>query len=289
MKDGIYTQDSVTIPAGATIQPDTGARPVVVHSDGSPPGVQFGAGCSVSGIWFGGTKFADENGRIISFLEGGGANVQGNTFWGYSQGMGGNVGSGNTIKQNRFVNCGFGGLYHDIYCSNSGNTEISEGIHVGGAGYKIHLYHNPEGLTIRSNFMANSSNSDMAIQQGNDTIDHNILWGTVAVTYWNAGGCTFDKNIFGPDRIAFADVTQSENTADGNVFCNGQTTFGTNPQTWDTAAIATNLGKTKAQMDTAKSNLVSKFQQTTAQIYADATIEADFAVLKAVIDTWKVS
>jgi hypothetical protein len=56
---------------------------------------------------------------------------------------------------------------------------------------------------------------------------------------------------------------------------------------WGAAAIATNLGHTKAAIDTAISNLITKFGQTTAQIYADATIEADFAVLKDCIDAWK--
>jgi hypothetical protein len=291
MNDGIYTQDAMMIPAGVTAQPVDGARPIVVHSDGSPPTVEFGAGCSVTGIWFGGTKFADENGRIIAFLTGGGANVEGCTFWGYSQGMGGWVGSSNLITKNRFVDCGYGGLQHDIYCSNSGDTQISEGIHIGGAGYKIHLYHNPEGLTIRANFMAASADSDMAIQQGNDTITHNILWGPVTASYWNADNCVFSKNIFGADRSPFTDITDGDptNTADGNVFCNGQTPFGTNPQTWDEAAIATNLGKTKAQIDAAISALETAFGQTVQQIHDDATIESNFAVLKAVIDTWKVA
>ncbi|HLE91769.1 MAG TPA: right-handed parallel beta-helix repeat-containing protein [Anaerolineales bacterium] len=287
MLDGIYTQDTMTVPSGVNVQAVAGSRPVVIHSDGSPPGLQFGAGCSVTGVWFGGTKFADENGRIINFLSGGGATVDGCTFFGYSQGMGGWVGSSNLITKNRFVNCGYDGLWHDIYCSNSGNTEISEGIHVGGAGYKIHLYNNPEGLTIRANFMGGSTVSDMAIQQGNDTIANNILWGEVVASYWNAENCIFSKNIFGPDRAYFTDVS-SNNTADGNVFCNGQTPFGTNPQTWDAAAIATNLGKTKSEIDMAISTLIAAFSQTVQQIHDDAMIETHFATLKAVIDAWKL-
>lgn len=290
MMDGIYTQDTLTIPTGVSVRAVGGAHPVVVHSDGSPPRLQFSAGCSVTGVWFGGTKFADENGRIISFLEGGGVTVEGCTFWGYSQAMGGWVGSSNLIKQNRFVNCGYGGLHHDIYCSNSGDTEISEGIHVGGAGYKIHLYHNPEGLTIHANFMANSSISDMAIQQGNDTITNNILWGTVTASYWNADNCIFTKNIFGIDRAPFTDITAGDptNTVDGNVFCNGQTPFGANPEIWDTAAIATNLGKTKVQIDTAITSLISAFEQTVQQIHDSTTIETHFATLKSVVDAWKL-
>jgi hypothetical protein len=286
MMDGVYTLDTMTVKSGVTVRPIAGARPVVVHSDGSPPAVEFGAGCSVTGIWFGGTKFPDESGRIISFLTGGNATIQDCTFWGYSQGMGGFVGSSNLITRDRFVNCGYGGLYHDIYCSNSGDTEISEGIHIGGAGYKIHLFHDPEGLTIRANLMADSSGSDMAIQQGNDIIANNILWGPVSVSYWNAGGCTFSKNIFGPDRADFTDVSVT-NTADGNVFCNGQTPFGTNPQTWDDAAITTNLGKSAAQIDAAISALETAFGGTVQQIHDNATIEAHFATLKSVIDTWK--
>lgn len=297
--DGIYTADSVTFGIddtirGTTFRANTGARPIITKADGYPPAISIKNKTTVSGIWFGGTKYSSEVGSIITVKEN--STIENCTFWGYSQCIGGGSGYGSLYTKNRFVNCGFGTLYHDIYISNSTtiplNDVISENIHIGGDGYKIHLYHDPHGCTVHANFTASLtpfSNGDIAIQHDNHTVTNNILWGGVKVSYFNGGSNTFDKNIIGPNRAEFPDYVTQWNTASGNVFCNGQTTWGASPQVWDAAAIATNLGKTKAQIDTAVSNLITKFGQTTAQIYADATIEDDFAVIRSVIDKWKVT
>ena len=272
-----------SLPAKSTAR--STQRAIITGSDGYPPQINLNEKSVLSGIWFGGTKYPSEVGNFLNILDLN-ATITECTFWGYSDCIAGNVGKNSVISKNRFVNCGYGGLYHDIYCSGGTAGTISEGIHVGGSGYKIQLFHSPVGITIHANFMAGSLNGDMAIQEGYDVITNNILWGP-SVQYWNAGNCQFDKNIFGVDRQAFYDVTLEGNIADGNVFCNGQTTFGTNPQTWNTAAITANLGHTKAEIDTAISNLISKFGQTTQQIHDDATIETDFTVLRDVINAWK--
>lgn len=284
--DGIYTvSETLVIPPITVIGI---GRPIITHSDGYPPAVSIKNKANISGIWFGGNKFPDENGRVI-FI-GQDVIVQNCTFWGYSQCLTpGSSGARDIYLKNRFVNCGYLDHYHDLYISNGSDTydQIRENIHVGGGGFKIHLYHNPEQVIIRGNFMGGCTHSDLAVQQGYHTISNNILWNAV-VSYWNAENCVFDKNIIGPDRTAFFNVTrQAGNTANGNVFCNGQLPFGSNPQIWDEAAIVMNLGYTSTDIDTAVGSLISKFGKTMRQIHDDVTIEDDFSVLRGVIDTWK--
>lgn len=292
LRDGVYTLDSFTVGQsgtlrGCTIAPAPGARPVIVGSDGYPPAVDAKSGVKVKDLWFLGAKYQNAGARVVNI--GNGSTFEGCTFSGYGQCIAEGSGYNNLYLRNRFVNCGYGTLYHDIYISNASapvGSTVQENIHVGGQAYKIHLYHDPVDVKIIANFMAGSSHSDLAVQYGSHLVKNNILWGVCAVSYWNAQSCIFNKNIMGPDRIAFSDPTQG-NTVDGNVYCNGQTAYGTNPQTWNTAAIQTNLGYTKAQIDTAVSNLITKFQQTPQQIHDDLTIESDFAVLRGVIDAWK--
>jgi hypothetical protein len=293
LKAGIYSMDTaVVINPSNVVSNVLGERAIVTRSDGLPPTLQIYSGANLSNIWFGGTRDTEDSGRFIDFMDGN-ATVTGCTFFGYANGMVGHIEENDLVKQNRFVNCGLGGLIHDIYVSgppsdSSHGSTIQENIHVGGQGYKIQLYHEPKWIKVLGNFMSNSSCGDLAIQQGDDVISNNILWGNVVYSYWNAINCTFHRNIMGPHRIPFTDVS-SNNTADSNVFCNGQTVFGTNPHTWTDADILTNLGASKTAIDTAISNLISKFGQTTAQILADSTIESDFAVLKGVVDAWNAS
>lgn len=289
LHDGIYAMDSLTLAHPEkefTIQADTGARPVITGTDGYPPSLSVGINHKIKNIWLGGNKFPDENSRVCQI--GNGSTVEGCTFWGYSNGfIEGGTAHHNLYYKNRFVNCGFGTLYHDIYIATGTACfdQVIENIHIGGEGYKIHLYHELTNVTVHANFMSNSTCSDLAVQQGDDIISNNILWGNVAYSYWNASNCLVNKNIIGADRIPFS--ISAENNTNGNVFCNGQDTFGANPAVWDSSAIAANLGYTKAQIDTAISNLITKFAQTTAQVYVDATVEADFAVLRGVINNWK--
>ena len=292
LRDGVYTMDVVTINSNNIVSNAPSERPVITNSSGLPPRVVINAGANISGVWFGGTKDTEDSTRSIDFIDGSSV-VAGCTFFGYSNGMVGHVEQENLIKQNRFVNCGLGDLIHDIYVSgppsNSqcGST-IKENIHLGGAGYKLQLYHEPTWITIHANFYSNSNTGDMAIQQGDDTITNNILWDcNSAYQYWNAGSCVFNKNIIGPSRVAFTDVTTESNSADGNVFCNGQTAFGTNSHTWTDTDIASNLGYNTATINSAVSDLITRFGNSVATIQADATIETDFAVLKSVVDAWK--
>jgi hypothetical protein len=288
---GVYTYDAINfdIPGTCTVTGPSSGKAIITASDGYPPSINIGSGVIVNNIWFGGTKFADSGSRFVSLYDY--ASMTNCTLWGYGQCTGGGGTKYRTYSKNRFVNCGYGTLYHDIYISAANvNTHdnISEGIHVGGAGYKIQCYHSPYGVTVHANFMGGSTH-DLAIQgSGGDTITNNILWESTS-TYWNASNCTFNKNIMGLNRFAFSDVTTAGigNTATGNVFCNGQTTFGSSPQVWNGAAVLANLGESQASVDTAVSNLETKFANNAATVYADATIETDFAVLRTVVDSWK--
>ena len=292
VKEGLYALEAkLNLGIGTKVTNYDGGFVLVTNADGYPPDIELATGAVMSGLWCGGVKVpAEDFGRFVDMPTG--STVKNCTFWGYADCI--HPKPDVTITRNRFVNCGWGVYSHDIYVSSGimETTKIIENIHLGGEGYKIHLYHEPEGITVHANFMAASAVSDLAVQEGHDTVTNNILWGPVAASYWNAHECQFNRNIFGVDRAAFADVTSEEgqsNPADGNVFCNGQTPFGTNAQVWDADDIAANLGHTKGEIDAAIASLVTAFTTLApADLYTfHAGVDADFAVIETVIDAWK--
>jgi hypothetical protein len=299
--DGIYTDDSVVLGktgVSLTIQADTGARPVFVHSDGQPPEVDRKSNTTVTDLWFGGTK----PGAVLgskAVQNGSGGGFTDCTFWGYIQGIiNGSDAHGNIYRRNRFVNCGYQNLHHPLYIANMNSSLPEHGvlseenIMVGSEGYSVHYYHEPAYGLAQYNFMGDCRDG-LALQgdeSGPVSGNRNIIWGATGSTLYNicaSGNC--DHNVFHgcPQPSTPGGTINETRTFDNNYF-HGVVTNGSNPITWQDADVSANFGKTPAQIDAAISALETAFAGTVQQIHDSATIEPHFATLKAVIDTWKL-
>lgn len=320
MQDGVYTRDTVTVLASVTLQAAEGARPVIVHSDGRPPAVSLWAGCTVSGIWFGGAKQAADR----PFQMADNCTVTGNTFFGYYGGIveGGHV--NNLYQNNRFVNCGTGGLFHDIYISGDSSSRIYDNIHIGGQGYKIHLWHSAAHADVQGNFCADGY-YEMVLQSTTSQAIDNIFWNhTPPASSWltvflQKG--TFTHNLFGHETFGtgkwdtqmnggdddlgltvdslglIGDAYEDTTTWPGNTVTVGPFVGeghvlpapGTNYTHYALTDLPTLLGYSEAQIDAAIAALEESFAASVATIQADATIEGNFAILRACVDAWKVA
>jgi hypothetical protein len=299
--DGTYTDDTVTLGktgVSLTIQADTGARPVFVHSDGEPPAVDRKSNTTVIGLWFGGARPASDVGSRTA-VNGAGGGFTDCTFFNYINGVqNGSDAHGNIYRRNRFVNCGSGAFYHPLYIANMNSilpehgVLSEENIMVGCEGFSVHYYHEPAYGLAQYNFIGDAQDG-LALQgdeSGPVSGNRNIIWGATGSTLYNictTGNC--DHNVFHgcPQPPTPGGTINESRTFDNNYF-HGVTTNGSNPVTWQDADVETNFGKTPAQIDTAISALETAFGGTVQQIHDSATIETHFATLKAVIDTWKL-
>lgn len=301
--DGVYTQDIVTVLAGVTMQAAPGARPIIVHSDGKAPRVYLNANAIIDGVWFGGAKQTGDRPLTLN----NGAKVQNCTFFGYygcvSEG-------GNTNHQflnNRFVNCGSGSFFHDIYISEGHAADgcIIEGnIHIGGEGYKLHLFNGvnstyPSNVQATGNFYA-SGQWGQAVYGTSHSITKNIIWSVAQtgsqITATLDANATFDwsQNVIGLNTAdRFFGTPSVGRTIDNNCIVDGAPAevagdnIGINSHIWQESDIVANLGNSSANIDAAISALESSFAQTVQQIHDDAGIEGNFTTIKNVIDTWK--
>lgn len=293
LMDGIYTKDTLNTPSGITMQADTGARPIIVHSDGKPPAVNRSAGTTLTGLWFGGTRPANEVGsRTITNGAGGGFTDC--TFFGYINCIqNGSDAHGNIYRRNRFVNCGYGTYYHPLYIANMNSDEEADGvlseenIMVGCEGFSVHYYHEPAYGLAQYNFIGDGRYG-LALQgdgSGPVSGNRNIIWTVSNSPLYDIctlGSC--DNNVF---RGCSQPGASTGGTFDGNFFVDPVPTAGTNPVVWDEDDIVSNFGDSSANIDAAIAVLETSFAASVATIQADSTIEANFATLKAVIDTWK--
>lgn len=322
MLDGVYTKDIIDIPDYSKLRADVGARPIIMRSDGYPPAVNVGASCVVGGVWFGGMRYTSEGTPVIQVQHD--ATIQNCTFFGYYQGISEGAGYNNTYQYNRFVSCGGGGLYHDIYISSDSHANILDNIFLGGEGYKIHLWHAAANATVTGNFCAECY-YELVTQHQTNVVQDNVFWNHTAPTQaWltvNLSAGLFTHNLFGRrtfgtgkwdtqmnggaddlgltvDRCGLiGDRYQDTTTWPGYTVnvgpYNGEGHVlpapGTNYTHYAVTDLPALLGYSEAEIDTAVSNLITKFGQTTQQIHDDAEIETYFATLKAVIDAWKLA
>lgn len=305
MMDGVYTLDTVTVSAGVTMQADTGARPVIVHSDGKAPQVHLNANATIDGVWFGGTKQTENRPLTLN----NGATVKNCTFFGYYGCVSEGGNTNHLFEDNNFVNCGDGSLFHDLYISNNhaaGGCIIRGNVHIGGEGYKLHLYNGvnaayPSNVQATGNFYA-AGQWGQAVYGSGHTVTKNVIWSVSQagsqITATLDISSTFDwsENVIGLETAARFFGTPSEGrTIDNNCIVDGAPAdvagddIGTNPHVWQEADIAANLGKSSAQINAAISALETSFAGTVQQIHDDATIEGNFAILRAVVDAWKAT
>lgn len=273
-------------------------RPVFAHADGEPPGIKIPDYSKVSGIWFGGSRPAsDEGSRTIVF--GQNSIMEGCTLFNYINGLQlGSDAHGNALRRNRLVRCGYQNLSHPIYVANLNSSLPEHGvlseenIMVASEGYSIHYYHQPSYGLAKYNFMGDCRYG-MALQ--GDLVgpsgEYNIIWSVsqAPLFYSIVAGCC-DNNLWHNLSGAPNPGTLSQDvTFDSNRFTNADHVAGTNPVTWQESDVQSNLGDSSANIDAAIAALDTAFQQTVQQIHDDDTIEAHFATLRAVIDTWKAN
>lgn len=298
LMDGIYSQDTVTLRSGVTMLPATGARPVIVHSDGEAPAVILGNGCTLSGIWFGGVNGSTDR----AFQLGDNCRVISNTFFNWYEVVAEGGHTRNIYQNNRFVNCGTGSLYHDMYISEGHAVDaclIQGNIHIGGQGYKSHLFNSVNGAYPSNVKLLNNFYGDVqwgqAIYGTGHSVTKNIIWSVTGIIATLAGSdFTWSQNVIGLDTTTRLFMHPENNqTEDGNCFVSGSVALsypdyrGTNPVVWQESDVVANLGNSSTNIDAAIAALESAFTQTVQQIHDDSTIETHFATIKAVIDTWK--
>lgn len=295
MLDGVYILDVLNAQANVDISAVAGARPIVVHSDGGPPAVSIGSNCEVSGIWFGGLRPASDVGAR-TIVMGQNSVVRDCTLFNYINGIqNGDNAHGNIYRRNRFVVCGYGAFYHPLYVANMNSSQQSDGvlseenIMVGCEGFSVHYYHEPAYGVAQYNFIGDAQ--DGLAVQGDDSGpvsgNRNIIWtasGSPLYDIVSSGNC--NNNVW---RGCSQPSAGGAGTFDNNYFVSPVPTAGTNPVVWQEADVVTNLGNSSANIDAAISALETAFAQTVQQIHDDATIETNFATLKAVIDTWKLA
>lgn len=305
MMDGIYQIDDDVI-VGATMQAISGTRPIITRTDNKPPRIHLNAGVVLNGIWFGGTKETVTE-RPITTNDG--VVIRNCTFFGY---YGGVVEGGNTDHQfinNRFVNCGTGLYYHDFYISNNHAADgclIQGNIHIGGGGYKSHLYNGvnslyPSNVQLLNNFYGDVQWGAAVYGQGH-TLQDNVFWsdvgsgGTNITANLNASATfSFNHNAVGLNTSRIFYASNPGQSADSNAIVDGCPTdlygdsLGTNLAVWQEANVVSNLGNSSANIDAAIAALETAFGQTVQQIHDDATIEGHFTTLKNVVDTWKLA
>lgn len=289
--DGVYSVTG-TLTIKGNYEAAVGARPVIVDGDGYPPAVSRLSGYTVTGLWFGGLRPANDTG-YRTVVNGAGGGFTDCTFFNYINGIqNGDDAHGNIYRRNRLVGCGYGALLHPIYIANVNSSGESDGvlteenIVVGSlGGYGIQLYHEPDYAVAQYNFIGDSVNG-LAIEGdagGPVSGNRNIIWGASGTPLYNVtelGTC--DYNVW-------QGCDQPNTPDDGNYFVDPVPTSGTNPHVWQESDVQSNLGKSSAQINAAISALETSFAADAATIQADATIEMNFAVLKAVIDAWKAA
>jgi hypothetical protein len=288
LMDGTYVFSSL-YNITKNMKADTGARPIITNEDGYPPSIAIGSGITVEGLWFGGLRpDTDAGARVVTM--GAGSVVQDCTFFNYINAIqNGSDAHGNTFRRNRFVKCGYGLLAHPLYVANTNSTQEAQGvlseenIMVGCEGYSVHYYHEPAYGLAQYNFIGDALYG-LALQGDADgpvSGNRNIIWGceNSPIYRWVVSG-TCDGNVW-------QGCEQPNTPDDGNYFVDPVPTSGTNPHVWQEADVVANLGNSSANIDAAIAALESAFDGTVQEIHDDATVEGNFAVLKAVIDTWK--
>lgn len=287
--DGIYSTASGYIlgKVGATLQTtvkaQTGTRPILTTASGTPPSIILRARTTLDGVWLGGGRTATDT----ALTHGNDCIIQNCTFFNYYEVINEGASTRDQYLSNRFVNCGTGLLYHDIYISNMSaaagqGAVIRNNIHVGGEGYKIHLWHDPKYTTIQNNFSA--GRYDIVVQGDGHTVDHNIVW---CCWLWpNAPtNSTVSKNVVGPvAQYGTQGGMGAGSTSDGNISVAPAATWGTNPTQWTQGQWQANAGYSVAQIDDTVNNLTDAFLQSTANIWIDNGIEPLFTILAVVRD-----
>lgn len=286
-----------------------GGRVIVTGPNDEPIQVAVKDYVHVEGFWFGGISTTPTK-RIISVGGqpiGRGQEVVHNTIFGYNTGVLVGAGEQSLIQDNRFVNNATDKTSAAIYissglASNGALTQhevVDHNIVIGGAGYGVQGWHAPRNIIYSRNFIA--SHFWGSAFNGTDSLfANNFYWqekgtptlppfGPLIGTYPN----TFMNNIFGPHgwiNVANAGVTFPHLTFANNAFTDEPWPLGIGGNTCKTPCGTggvklvqgqelQQLGITTVTLNNAIAALRTSFSQSISAIYADTTIEPNFAII----------
>lgn len=305
LADGIYSgnwhaPNILTIPASVTVQAESGARPVLTSSDDTPPRVDVLTPSVVNGLWFGSaTKPTANDTVIITYSQ---AQMKNCTFFNYDQCLlTQQTGHTILISACRFINCGYGGLSHDIYITNHAyggayGCRMTDCINIGGQGWKYHSWGGATETEILRNFTGGrfgvSNVPNWAACNGTGTFTDNVFWSTdstleqMQINAMTSGSVY--HNLIGyhtgwiPAFLSNAILRGNNSNID--VYRNNWDGIGTN---YTRAEVISLLGVSADDVDAACTAINTSFTtQSIAQILADATIEANFAIIDAARLAW---
>lgn len=298
---GVYRCDAISLASGKTMQGENNSRPVITRTDGKPPEIVLGSNSVLDGIWFGGSK---ETVTERAIQMGDGARIENCVFFGYYGGIAEGDSTNHIIQENLFVNCGTSPYYHDIYISKNhsvGGCIVRKNIHLGGGGYKHHLYNSengeyPSNVIMEGNFYAGVEYAQAVYGRGH-VIEKNILWSTVNITSNMQIGATYEwrRNVLGLNtaRMAYYDESP-DRVIDENFIVDGSPSeeagdpIGNNLSVWSEGTLTENLGKTSAEINDAVSALMVSLGENVEVIYADETIDGNANTLRGVLNVWSI-
>lgn len=304
IRQGIYRTGNITFgPAGVGFENRTtfkaypGERVIITRPDNLPPYVWMQDYVRVESLWFGGSPW-DKAGIAGQFQPGGspigrGKQIVNCTIFGANQGI--NIGSSENllIQGNRFVHTGSGQYSHGIYLaggylsgSQSQHIIVDGNILIKGEGWALHGWHYPHSMILTRNFIA-YHNYGLVLGNTGGTTDHlvanNIIWAV------NPGGggaglqgdfIDYFNNVHGPGVGIYSSTSANSILNKNAFFGTSGGPKGTNAFLLNNADVGPQLGLAAPSIEAAISALDQSFNGTVDQIYADTTIEPNFAILK---------
>ena len=282
-------------PGVSVIRGAQGQRAIITRANGYPPYIFVRNFTQVQNIWFGGQR--DTSNTPFNMTSD--CAVIGCVFWGY-YGCIGDAGEKNSYQDNLFVGCGRGELYHAVYLTGQPSsplrgTLLQRNVFVGGEGYAIHLWHEPQYMTIRNNFVGDAKYS-LAENGFGHVITDNVFWSNNAQPTLffgdNSNGHSqfqFTHNLIGKLHTYYQYFGYSGQVADNNSFVQLASPggpFGTNSKVWDESQTTSYLGKNPADINSAIKGLEQAFSQTTLSILSDSNISNQWGLIRSELNRW---
>jgi hypothetical protein len=315
--EGVYETDGTELLIDATgvsenqatiIRAAEGERVIVTSNDGSPPPVRVrGDYYRIEGIWFGG---AWETGGEFQLSGGGrvdhGREFVGNVFFGYNCVRGGLV-EHVYFRKNRFVRNGVGNDPPVLYMSGdhgigySQHCVIDDNIFVTGKGYAVNGWHSFHNFVITRNFFADIWGGVVADGRGSEyqgnvhgshhLVANNTFWACktgdfngatlIAPNFWFLNNILVDEsNVAYSANATYGWQTLENTTFSSNAFLNVPiSSRGDNAIDLSPGSEGAYFGTEKSAVRAAIDAIDLAFQQSVADIFADTTIDGDFAEL----------
>jgi hypothetical protein len=278
-----------------------GARVIITSPTNTPPNIYMSDYMRLDGLWIGGSKQTSDQTGIFTGPGGSGIShwkqIVNSTIFGYYGTIKANASEYLLFQGNRFVHTGGGTLYHSIYVSSSADwpppagtatqhTIVDNNIFIAGAGdggYAIHFFHFDRTGIITRNFVTYQSGivfDDQEVLAAN-----NFFWKCSNGTAINWGYTAYSRlqnNIVGPSSsVNPGNYGPEYNVITKNAF-DGGTTYGTSVVSLTPGQEAAQIGISATALDGAIAALNTSFSASVDTIFADSTIETNFAAIRGI-------